>query len=163
MAAVVGIAASAAGITGGVADRDYSTAQQILTEGGQDEQMLVLAMLAYDQGNIDTANFLLTQVSSADPGKVYTKDDIIDYYRQAVPSMYGGANNIFAHGDSYREISDALIVLSATLSAGIVAYAEITRPKDSPGNSRTWHPALLRLVMPLLSRPILGQKGLSRG
>lgn len=137
MAAVVGIAASAAGITGGVADRDYSTAQQILTEGGQDEQVLVLAMMAYDQGNIDTANFLLAQVSSADPGGSYTKDDAIDYYRQAIPSMYGGARDTFIRGDSYREISDALIVLSATLSAGIVAYAETTRPKDRPGVSET--------------------------
>lgn len=131
MAAIAGIAAAIAGISGGIADKDYSIGQQKLTEGGQDEQMLVLAMLANDQGNYDTANYLFSQVSGYDANKSYTKGEIIDYYQHRIPRVYLAATNTFIDGDSYREISDGFVALAAGTSAVIVAYAEFTRPKES--------------------------------
>lgn len=131
MAAVAAIAAATAGITSGEADRDYSVAQDLLTQGGQDEQMLLLSMLAYDHGYIDTGNYLFTQVSNENPNMTYTKEDVIDQYILTVPDLYYAASFTFEEGDYYQGISDYFIASSAILSGVIVAYAEISKRKQA--------------------------------
>jgi hypothetical protein len=66
--------------------------------------MLVLAILAYDQGNIDTGNLLYVLVSGSDENVEYSKEDVINYYLYTtIPAYYGNYPSAFAAGISIEQ------------------------------------------------------------
>jgi hypothetical protein len=145
MAGLVAISASLAGISSsdagqeyalGISSLQYATADESWADRTfiRDEQLIIQTLVAIQQNDTELVDFLIEGMSEEAVSYVnYTTLEFSDKYFDTIfeksDARFAEAADHFRQAEDAKTRSDALLVVSASMSGAIVAFTELTRSR----------------------------------